>query len=180
MTMQIDVQANRKQRKYATSIQVARVAWALAAPLFRYSPRPLWCWRRWLLRQFGAQVGQGVHIYPSVKITMPWHLKIGDMVAIGDGAILYALGTITIDARATVSQYAHLCAGSHDWRDPNRPLLMPPIFIGADAWVCADAFVGPGVRIGAGAILGARAVALVDLPAGHIGEGNPMQIRRQR
>jgi putative colanic acid biosynthesis acetyltransferase WcaF len=112
-----------------------------------------------------------------VRISIPWHVEIGHQAALGDRAILYALGKIKIGKRATISQNAHLCAGTHDWRDPARSLLKTPIQIGADAWVCADAFVGPGVRIGSGAILGARGVAMKDLAPGHIGTGNPMQVR---
>jgi putative colanic acid biosynthesis acetyltransferase WcaF len=179
MTTHIDITANRRARNWSAKTQVARVFWGFCQPLFRFSPRPLWLWRVWLLRLFGARIGQGVHIHPTVRITIPWHLHIEDQAAIGDRAILYALGPIHIGPRATVSQNAHLCAGSHDWRDPARPLLRPPVVIGPDAWVCADAFVGPGVVIGAGAILGARAVALRSLPARHIGQGNPMQVRRQ-
>jgi putative colanic acid biosynthesis acetyltransferase WcaF len=145
--------------------------------LFRFSPRPFWAWRVWLLRLFGARIGREVHIHPTVRITIPWNLHIEDQAAVGDNAILYALGSIHIGPRATVSQHAHLCAGSHDWRDPARPLLRPAIVIGPDAWVCTDAFVGPGVVIRAGAILGARGVALRDLPARHIGQGNPMVTR---
>lgn len=176
MTMQLDIAANRAARKYGRRTQVARVLWALCVPLFRFSPRPMWGWRAWLLRRFGARVGRGAHLHPSVRILMPWNLLIGDQVTIGDRAILYALGVITIGDRATVSQYAHLCAGTHDTRDPARPLCKRPIMIGPDAWVCADAFVGPDVRIGAGAILGARAVAMRDLPPRCTGIGNPMQI----
>lgn len=177
MSLHIDVTRNRRHRSWSRKAQAGRVLWAVCTPLFRCSPRPLWAWRVWLLRRFGAHIGMGVHIHPTVRITMPWHIEIGDQAAVGDRAILYALGKIVIGARATVSQNAHLCAGTHDWRDPARPLIKTPVLIGADAWVCADAFVGPGVRIGQGAILGARAVATKDLPAGHIGVGNPMQIR---
>ncbi|WP_341366839.1 acetyltransferase [Yoonia sp. BS5-3] len=177
MSIQADITANRSKRNWRHRALMGRCLWWLVTPLFRLSPRQFWVWRVWLLRCFGAQVGAGVHVHPSVRIMIPWHLSIGDQAAIGDAAILYALGPITIGPRATVSQYAHLCAGSHDWRDPARPLIKGPIQIGADAWVCADAFVGPGVRIGRGAILGARAVAMKDLAAGHIGTGNPMQSR---
>lgn len=178
MTAQVDVRTNRAQRDWGRRAQLCRVLWALCHPLFRFSPRPFWGFRRWILRCFGAQIGQQVHIHPTVRIMMPWHLRIDDQAAVGDGAILYALGRIEIGARATVSQYAHLCAGTHDLTDPARPLVKAPITIGADAWVCADAFVGPAVRIGAGAVLGARAVAMRDLPAERIGFGNPMQIGR--
>ena len=151
--------------------------WACAVPLFRLSPRPLWGFRRGLLRLFGAEVGRDVRLHPTVRIAIPWHLQIGDEAGIGDRAILYALGRITIGARATVSQGAHLCAGTHRLDDPARTLVRAPICIGDGAWVCADAFVGPHVTIGAGAVLGARAVAMKDLPAGARGIGNPMQIR---
>lgn len=174
----LDVAANRSAAKYAVRVQLARVLWGLAWLLFRWSPRPLWAWRRVLLRIFGAQVGMGVHIYPTVKITMPWNLDIGAMAAVGDGAILYALGQIRIGARATVSQGAHLCAGSHDLRHPDRPLTKPPIEIGDDAWVAAEAFVGPGVTIGAFAVLGARAVAMKNVDPYHVMVGNPARMIR--
>lgn len=177
MTVRIDVTANRKTRKWGQRALLARVLWAAVWPLFRCSPRPLWGWRRALLRLFGAQIGQGVHVYPTARVTMPWHLRIGDQAAVGDYARLYALGSITIGARATISQYAHLCAGTHDLCREDRALLKAPIVIGDEAWICADAFVGPNVTIGAAAVLGARAVAMRNLPAACTGVGNPMQVK---
>lgn len=177
MSVHVDVTTNRAVSSWSNREKLGRVFWAAVHPFFRLSPRPLWGWRRWLLRRFGAQIGAEVHIYPTARIAIPWHLRIGDHAAVGDRAILYALGRIDIGRRATVSQNAHLCAGTHAWREPARPLVKAPITIGADAWVCADAFVGPGVQIGAGAVLGARGVAMRDLAPGHIGAGNPMQVR---
>ena len=177
MSTQADITTNRQQKSWSHRALMGRCLWWLATPLFRLSPRPFWAWRVWLLRCFGAQVGHDVHLHPTVRIMIPWNVQIGDQAAVGDKAVLYALGPIEIGARATVSQNAHLCAGTHDWRDPARPLLKTPVRIGADAWVCADAFVGPGVQIGRSAILGARAVAMKDLPEAHIGIGNPMQVR---
>ena len=169
----IDVTANRAARKWTRCELAARVLWALARPLFRFSPRFLWGWRRALLSAFGAEIGKNAHIYPTVRITIPWNIAIGDEAAVGDYAILYALGPICIGARATISQYAHLCAGTHDWRDPAMPLIKTPLVIGEDAWVCANAFIGPGVTIGDGAIVGAAAVAMKDVGAKAIVGGNP-------
>jgi hypothetical protein len=85
-------------------------------------------------------------LYPTVRITIPWNLDLGAGCAVGDHAILYALGKITVGPRATISQYAHLCSGSHDLSRNDRPLTKPPITIEADAWIATDAFVGPGVH----------------------------------
>lgn len=176
----IDVAANRGARKWSRKEQLGRVLWALAHPLFAWSPRPLWAWRRFLLRLFGARIGREVHVYPCARITIPWNLSIGDQSAVGDRAILYALGPITLAERVTVSQGAHLCAGTHDYRDPAMPLLKPPIIIEREAWICADAFVGPGVRVGSRAIIGARAVAMKDVAPNLIVVGNPARALRSR
>ncbi|WP_372922129.1 acetyltransferase [Roseovarius sp.] len=174
----IDARANRKALKWSRREQLMRVLWGLAMPLFRLSPRIFWGWRRMLLRAFGARIGTEVHVYPTARITMPWNLEIGEMAAVGNHAILYALGPIRIGPRATVSQYAHLCAGTHDINRADRPLLKPPIVIGADAWVATEAFVGPGVSIGPHAIVGARAVVTKDIAPAHVVAGNPARTIR--
>jgi putative colanic acid biosynthesis acetyltransferase WcaF len=152
----------------------------VAGPLFRLSPRPLFGWRRFLLRCFGARVGGHVHVYPSARITLPWNLDIGDGASIGENALVYNLGPVRIGARATISHLAHLCAGTHDHRDPSLPLLRTPITIGEDAWVCAQALVGPNVTVGEGAIVGAGAVAMRDVPSWTIVAGNPATFVKHR
>jgi len=176
----IDVKANRRARKWTRRELAMRVLWGLAHPLFAWSPRPFWAWRRVLLRLFGARIGREVHVYPNVRIAMPWNLTIGDHSAVGDRATLYALGSITIAECVTVSQGAHLCAGTHDYRDSAMPLLKPPIVIQREAWICADAFVGPGVDIGPWAIIGARCVVTKNVEPGAIMIGNPAKLLRRR
>lgn len=171
----IDIERNRRSQKWTRREQVGRVLWALVHPAFRFSPRPMWGIRRSILRMFGAQVSSGAHVYPTVKIAIPWNIRLGQDCAVGDCAILYSLGVISIGDRCTISQGAHLCAGTHDIADPARLLLKPPISVGNDAWVCADAFIGPGVNIGNGAIVGARAVVMRDVKVSAIMVGNPAQ-----
>lgn len=176
----VDVRANRRSRKWTRRELAGRVAWALAQPLFAWSPRPLWGWRRWLLRRFGAKIGRDVQLYPTVRIEIPWNLRIGDETAVGDGAILYALAPMSIGARTTISQRAHLCGGTHDWRRADMPLLKSPVVIGNDVWICAEAFIGPGVTVGDRAIVGARAVAMRDVGGSLVVAGNPATPRRER
>ena len=172
--------SNRHAQKWTPRELFGRALWGGAGLLFAFSPRPLWGFRRGLLRLFGAQVGDQVQIYPSVRITIPWNLTIGAGAAVGDRAILYSLGPINIGMCATISQGAHLCAGSHDYRDPTMPLTKPPISIGARAWICADAFVGPNVRVCERAIVGARAVVVKDVEANAIVVGNPACMIKKR
>lgn len=57
-----------------------------------------------LLRLFGAKIGKNVVIRPSVKITYPWKLTLGDYAWVGDDVNLYTLGEITIGAHSVISQ----------------------------------------------------------------------------
>ncbi len=169
----LDTAANRAAVKYSRWESLARIAWTLAWPAFRFSPRPLFGWRRFLLRLFGARVGGNVHVYASAEIYMPWNLEIGDWSAVGEGALIYNLGPVSVGRHVTISHWAHLCAGTHDHTRPDMPLLKPPICIEDQAWICADAFVGPDVTVGEGAVVGARAVVVGDVQPWDIVAGNP-------
>jgi len=139
--------------------RLQRGLWGMVYLLFfKVSPRPFHAWRNFLLRLFGAKLGQYVHVYPSVKIWAPWNLSIGSFVGVGNGAILYCMDKITIGDYAVISQGAHLCAGSHDFNTPNFQLITAPISIGDRVWLCAEIFVGPGVSIAEGSVVGARGV----------------------
>jgi putative colanic acid biosynthesis acetyltransferase WcaF len=176
----LDIQSNRAAAKYTPREQFLRVWWSFGKLLFRFSPRPCFGWRRLILRCFGAKVGQNVNIYPTAIIYFPWHLEIGDWSAIGEDALIYNLGPITIGQRVTISHRAHLCAGTHDFRQADMPLLKPPITIKDQAWICAQAFVGPGVTVGTGAVVGAAAVVVKDVPDWKIVAGNPAQVIKDR
>jgi putative colanic acid biosynthesis acetyltransferase WcaF len=176
----LDIVRNRAARKYTSRELAARIAWSFGRILFRFSPRPLFGWRAWLLRRFGAHVGRNVHIYPTVRIEYPWLLTIGDFSAVGDSARLYSLGPISIGARTTISQEAHLCAGSHDYTSVAMDLLKPPIVVGDDVWICADAFVGPSVTIGNGVVVGARAAVFQDVEPWTVVGGNPARLIKRR
>lgn len=148
--------------------------------LFAWSPQPAYGWRRWLLRQFGAEVGKGVLVRPTARVTYPWKVKLGNHCWIGDHAELYSLGPITVGDNAVVSQRSYICAATHDYKDITFPLVAKPIRIEREAWVAADCFIAPGVVIGAAAIVGARSTVLQDIPAQMIAVGSPAAIRGRR
>jgi len=168
--------ASRLHRMPAPSLadKVRRVLWlCVEASLYRCSPTPLHAWRRFLLRLFGASIGPGAHPYPGARIWAPWNLSMEADSCLGPRVICYSVSKITLGAGSVVSQGAHLCAASHDFRDAGFPLTGGAIHIGPGAWIAADAFVGPGVNIGQGAVLGARAVAMKDVAPQAIVVGNP-------
>lgn len=169
----VDIVGNRAARKYSSGEQWRRVAWAAGQWLLRLSPRPLFGWRRLVLRAFGARVGEHANVYPGTRITMPWNLELGAWCAVGDEALIYNLGRVVVGAHATISYRAHVCAGTHDFARADLPLLKPPVLIGENAWIGTEAFIGPGVTIAPGAIVGARAVVVKDVAALDIVAGNP-------
>ena len=154
--------------------------WIIQSLFFHTSPQFMYGWRRFLLRAFGARIGKGVLIRPSVRVTYPWKLHIGDWSWIGDGVTLYSLGEITIGDHAVVSQHSYLCTGSHDYNQISFDLYAAPIQVESEAWVASQVFVGPGVTIGHGAIVGAASVVLNNVPAGMICAGYPVKVIRSR
>jgi putative colanic acid biosynthesis acetyltransferase WcaF len=171
----------RETSPWSFRMKVRRVAWMLGgATLFRCSFHNWYGYRRMILRAFGARVGPRVRVRPTVHIEMPWNLDLGEAAIVGDHAILYSLGTITLRPFSMVSQYAHLCAGTHDHTKRSLPLLCPPITIGRDAWVAADAFIGPGVTVGDSSVVGARASVFKDVPPDVIVGGNPAKVLKTR
>ncbi len=99
---------------------------------------------------------------------------------LGDHVHVYNLGPITIGDHTVISQDVYLCAGTHDYTQPDLPLVRPSITIGSGVWICAGAFIGPGVTIGDNAIVGARAVVTKDVPPGMIVAGNPARVIKVR
>jgi putative colanic acid biosynthesis acetyltransferase WcaF len=176
----LDIAANRRAQKYPLGILVLRVLWGIGRLVFRLSPRPCFGWRRFVLRCFGAKIGANVNMYPSTWIYFPWNLTVGDWSAIGEQSFIYNLGPVTLGEKVTISHRAQLCAGTHDYTQPDLPLIRPPIVIHDQVWICADAFVGPGVNVGEGAIIGACAVVMRHVEPWTIMAGNPAVAIKKR
>jgi putative colanic acid biosynthesis acetyltransferase WcaF len=129
--------------------------------------------KRWVLRRFGARIGSGVIIKPSVHVKYPWHLEIGDNAWIGERAWIDNFVAVRIGANAVVSQGAYLCTGNHDWADPGMGLVVKPVTVEDGAWVGAFAKVGPGITVGREAVVTLGSVLLQDAEARGVYTGNP-------
>ena len=97
----------------------------------------------------------------------------GDHSCLSEGVDCYCVAKISIGEHSTVSQYTFLCSASHDYNDPDMPMICAPITIGRKVWVTADVFVGPGVDIGDGAVILARSSVIRSIPPWVVARGNP-------
>lgn len=155
-----------------SAIQV-QLWWLVECSLFRWSPQFMYGFRRLLLRAFGAKVGVGVVVRPSVRVTYPWNLTLGDYVWIGDDVVLYSLAPIKVGRNSVVSQKSYICAGDHDYTDVSFPIRGVPVTIGEENWIATDVFVAPGVTIGDGNVIGARSSVFSNIGDGMVCLGSP-------
>lgn len=133
-----------------------------------------------ILRLFGARVGKGVTIKPTVNIKYPWRLQVGDYVWIGENVWIDNLGDVVIGAHSCISQGALLLCGNHHMKKPGFDLVVLPITLETGAWVGAKAVVCPGVTFQSHAVLTAGSVATHSLDAWTVYQGNPAQKIRLR
>jgi putative colanic acid biosynthesis acetyltransferase WcaF len=154
--------------------------WIVQATLFGCTPLALHAWRVSLLRLFGARIGRGVRIEPSVRVIYPWRLSIGDHVWIGDDVVLYTLAPITIGSHVVISQRGYLCAGGHDMTRPTFDTTTAPITVEDEVWLALDVTVLPGVTVRRGSVVGARSTVVEDTRPGWLHLGSPARAVRPR
>lgn len=152
---------------------VCQLWWLTQSCLFSTSPQLMYGWRSFLLRLFGAKIGNNVIIRPSARITYPWKLSIGDNSWIGDHVELYTLGEINIGSNSVISQRSYICTGSHDFTKIDFPIYAKKIVIGDGVWLATDVFVAPGITIQNNAVVGARSSVFDDLAESYVYLGSP-------
>lgn len=162
------------------SAVVVQLWWLVQKSLFAMSPQFMYEWRNFLLKLFGAKVGFGVIVRPTVRVTYPWKVSIGERSWIGDNAELYSLGEIVIGSDVVISQRSYLCAATHNYATPSFDILDKKIVIEDQVWLATDVFVAPGVTIGRGTVVGARSSVFQDMPVGMVCYGSPAKPIRPR
>ena len=150
------------------------ILWYFTNVLFFLNPLcPLVRWKVKLLRMFGAKIGKGVVIKPSVNVKYPWNLKVGNYVWIGENVWIDNLMMVTIGDNCCISQGAMLLCGNHNYKKPTFDLMVGHITLEQGAWVGAKAVVCPGVTLASHAVLGVGSIATHDLAPYSVYQGNP-------
>ena len=158
-----------------------RFLWYFTNIIFFLNPlNPVSSLKVAILRSFGARVGKGVVIKPSVNIKYPWHLEIGDYAWIGENVWIDNLDKVTIGANACLSQGALILSGNHNFKKTTFDLIVKPITIGEGAWIGAKATVSQGVTCGSHSVLTVGSVASGDLEPFGIYRGNPAELVKMR
>ncbi len=158
-----------------------RATWFfLGQPLVRSAWIPSSAMRVHVLRWFGARVGAGCTIKPSVDVKYPWHLVMGDHCWIGEHVWIDNLTTVRLESNVCISQGAYLCTGNHDWTDPCFGLMIAPIHLGEGSWAGAKCILAPGSVLGRGAVAAAGAVVSGAVPEFEIHAGNPARLVKRR
>ena len=158
-----------------------RMLWHYIHILFFESAwMPIMCIKLFLLRLFGAKIGKGLVIKPSVRIKFPWKLEIGDYVWLGEGCWLDNLDCIKIGNNVCISQGALLLTGNHDYSISSFDYRNAPITLENGVWIGARTVVCPGVVCKNHSILTVGSIATKDMDAFLIYQGNPAQPLRKR
>nr|WP_202925137.1 WcaF family extracellular polysaccharide biosynthesis acetyltransferase [Myxacorys almedinensis] len=142
-------------------------------PVVRSRLLPVSSVKVWMLRSFGAAIGQGVRIKPGVRVKFPWRLTIGNHCWIGENAWFDNLAPIVLGDHICVSQSVYFCTGNHDWTAATFDLHVAPITVESGSWLAARSTIAPGVQIGEGAVLSLGSVAARSLSPWTIYAGNP-------
>lgn len=129
--------------------------------------------RRRILCAFGAKIGTGFYIRPSVNIHFPWKLVVGDNVWIGEGSTILNLEQVEIRSNTALAHEVYISSGGHDIRSRTFSYKNAPVTIESGVWLGTRSFVGPGVTVHTGAVVAAGAVVVKDVPEWSIVGGVP-------
>lgn len=152
----------------------------VSALFFRHSLAVGTSIKKFWLQRFGASVGKGLVLKPSVNIKYPWFLHIGDDVWIGEDVWIDNLAQVTIGNNVCLSQGAMLLTGNHNFKLPTFDLMVQPIIINNGAWVGAKAVICPGAVVSENAVITVASVLSGTAVPNGIYKGNPAAFVKHR
>lgn len=160
---------------------IKRLFWHLFSKTFVHSQLPIPVgFKLFVLKLFGAKIGEGVVLKPNVNIKYPWFLEVGDYSWIGEDVWIDNLVLVKIGKSVCLSQGAMLLTGNHDFTKSTFNLITGSIIIEDGAWVGAKAVVCPGVTLASHSVLTVGSVASKNMDDFGIYRGNPAIFVKKR
>lgn len=133
------------------------------------------------------RIGENVYVGHGAMLKGYYRneLHIGDDTWIGQGVFIHAAGGVVIGARVGVGPFVKVLTSYHAEAGRERPILDAPLEMATvrvedDADIGVGAILLPGVTVGRGAQVGAGAVVTRDVPPYAIVAGNPAKLLRFR
>ena len=125
------------------------VIWEICSLLFFRSKISIlnYSSKSWILRRFGAKIGDKLVIKRDVHIKSPWELQIGDNVWIGEKVWIDNISKITIGSNVCISQGVQMNSGNHDYKKEDFELISSPINIESNVWIGCFSVILPGSNI---------------------------------
>jgi putative colanic acid biosynthesis acetyltransferase WcaF len=133
-----------------------------------------------LLRIFGARIGKGVVIKPNVNVKYPWALEVGDYTWIGENVWIDNLVMVKIGKNCCLSQGSYILTGNHNYKKVTFDLVVKRVTMEDGSWLGAKAILCPGITMKEHSLLAVGSVAVSDLEAYGIYQGNPAVKVRER
>ncbi len=133
-----------------------------------------------ILRVFGAEIGNGVNIKPSVNIKYPWLLTLGSHVWIGENVWIDNLAKVKIGSNVCLSQGAMLLTGNHNYKASTFDLMVGEITLEDGVWIGTRSIVCPGITCFSHSVLAVNSVATKNMEAFGIYQGNPAMKIKER
>lgn len=144
-----------KSKGFTTKEKIKEQLWRIVEiVLFRPSPKLFSLWRVFLLRVFGAKIGNSCYISNWAIFIHPWNICIGNNCGIDDYVFIKGDKRIVIGNYVSIGNYSKIIPSGHDIRSRNFEHCGKPITIGNGAFIGANSFIGPGVSVGEMAVVG--------------------------
>jgi putative colanic acid biosynthesis acetyltransferase WcaF len=148
--------------------------WYLINIIFLKNPlNPSSAIKVFVLKLFGAKIGKGVVIKPSINIKYPWKLIVGNHVWIGENVWIDNLAEVYIADNVCISQGAMLLTGNHNYKLSTFDLIIGEIILEEGVWIGAKSVVCPGVKCESHSVLTVGSIATKSLEPYTIYQGNP-------
>lgn len=122
------------------------------------------------------QLGDWCYVGEGARLWAAGSIQIGDRVLISHGVNIFDNLTHPLSARARHAQFVAIATKGHPVDVALEPI---PVAIGDDVLIGANAIVLRGVSIGSGAVVGAGAVVTSSVSPNCLVAGNPARVIRE-
>lgn len=158
-----------------------RILWFyINALIFKTALFPSSVLKVFLLRLFGAKIGENVIFRHRTNVKYPWFLTVNDRSWIGENVWIDNIVLIKIGSNVCISQGAMLLTGNHDYSKSTFDLITGEIILENGVWIGSKAIICPNVIAAEHSVLTAGSIATKNMEAYFIYQGNPAIKLRER